>query len=414
MPSSTSSILVIRPNVPEPARRYEPGGYHPVNVGEIYNQRYQVVRQLGWGQYSTVWLVQDTRDGRPAAMKVLVGKLTNDKSGWDEVGILKTILSVQGPNGAHICLITEPMGPTVLYIYECVSRAMPLSLVKRISKHVLHALQYIHEECGLVHTGDNIFMTTPSAMESASVELHEDDFVSTIFKLADFGAANKISNRYAAIIQPEALRAPEVIIGAEWDTTADIWNFGCLMYEFARGAKLFDPSWDCEVSGMNSAQTHLAQMVGLLGEIPSTLLEKGKRSELYFDAQGRLLRSGAYFITLEELLQRTDHHSPEDVSLTADFLSQALRIDPQKRWSASQLLQHRWLSNTDQRTNKTSPSTIMDSITSTLADAGDSRLLCPTEFAAIFPKQIISHMRPNQTAKAGLINARTIRRIKEL
>jgi serine/threonine-protein kinase SRPK3 len=43
------------------------------------------------------------------------------------------------------------------------------------------------------------------------------------------GVANKMSNRYAVLIQPEALRSPEVIIGAEWDTKADIWNFGCLV-----------------------------------------------------------------------------------------------------------------------------------------------------------------------------------------
>jgi serine/threonine-protein kinase SRPK3 len=30
-------------------------------------------------------------------------------------------------------------------------------------------------------------------------------------------------------IQPESLRAPEVLIGAEWDTKVDIWNLGCLV-----------------------------------------------------------------------------------------------------------------------------------------------------------------------------------------
>jgi serine/threonine-protein kinase SRPK3 len=76
-----------------------------------------------------------------------------------------------------------------------------------------------------------------------------------------------MANRFAEKIQPESLRSPEVIIGAEWDTKADIWNFGCLVsfyfilklylmnsvqiYEFARGSKLFDPHWDNEKSGMN-------------------------------------------------------------------------------------------------------------------------------------------------------------------
>lgn len=38
-----------------------------------------------------------------------------------------------------------------------------------------------------------------------------------------------MSNRFAEMIQPVSLRSPEVIIGAEWDTKADIWNFGCLV-----------------------------------------------------------------------------------------------------------------------------------------------------------------------------------------
>lgn len=47
------------------------GGYHPVKIGELYNTgRYVVVRKLGWGHFSTVWLVRDTVSGREGAMKV--------------------------------------------------------------------------------------------------------------------------------------------------------------------------------------------------------------------------------------------------------------------------------------------------------------------------------------------------------
>ena len=36
------------------------GGYHPVQVGELCNWRYRIVRKLGWGHFSTVWLVHDS------------------------------------------------------------------------------------------------------------------------------------------------------------------------------------------------------------------------------------------------------------------------------------------------------------------------------------------------------------------
>lgn len=105
-------------------------------------------------------------------MKVLVSDLSNDKTGWDELGTLRALrvqnpqalgyryichllddFVFQGPNGSHICIVTELMGPTALDIFRCLTAAMPLSLVKRISKHLLLALQYMHDECNIVHTG---------------------------------------------------------------------------------------------------------------------------------------------------------------------------------------------------------------------------------------------------------------------
>ena len=44
---------------------YEAGGYHPVRIGDVYgpNDRYVVVRKLGWGHFSTVWCVSPTGHG---------------------------------------------------------------------------------------------------------------------------------------------------------------------------------------------------------------------------------------------------------------------------------------------------------------------------------------------------------------
>ncbi len=48
------------------------GGYHPVFIGEKFKDgRYVVLRKLGWGHFSTVWLVRDTETGVEAALKVI-------------------------------------------------------------------------------------------------------------------------------------------------------------------------------------------------------------------------------------------------------------------------------------------------------------------------------------------------------
>jgi hypothetical protein len=40
---------------------YRPGGYHPVVLGDVFNRQYKVIRKLGEGSYSTVWLARDLK-----------------------------------------------------------------------------------------------------------------------------------------------------------------------------------------------------------------------------------------------------------------------------------------------------------------------------------------------------------------
>ena len=108
-------------------------------------------------------------------MKILIGDLSipNKRGDWDEPGILKVLQKSnsnsagyghichlhdsfvhQGPYGNHICLVLEAMGLSVLDLYGALPGAMPLELLKRVCKHVLHALQCLHEECSIIHTGE--------------------------------------------------------------------------------------------------------------------------------------------------------------------------------------------------------------------------------------------------------------------
>lgn len=46
----------------EPLNRYRVGGYHPITLGDLFNDgRYKVLHKLGWGGYSTVWAATDLR-----------------------------------------------------------------------------------------------------------------------------------------------------------------------------------------------------------------------------------------------------------------------------------------------------------------------------------------------------------------
>jgi serine/threonine-protein kinase SRPK3 len=37
---------------------YRQGGFHPVYIGDVFNDRYKVLNKIGYGAYSTVWLIR--------------------------------------------------------------------------------------------------------------------------------------------------------------------------------------------------------------------------------------------------------------------------------------------------------------------------------------------------------------------
>ena len=54
---------------------YRPGGYHPISIGDTFDQgRYRILHKLGFGGSSTVWLVRDQQEGKDR------GKITTLKA----------------------------------------------------------------------------------------------------------------------------------------------------------------------------------------------------------------------------------------------------------------------------------------------------------------------------------------------
>lgn len=50
----------------ESLRQYTQCHFHPVRPGDIYGDgRYRVIRKLGFGSYSTVWLTEEIRYALP-------------------------------------------------------------------------------------------------------------------------------------------------------------------------------------------------------------------------------------------------------------------------------------------------------------------------------------------------------------
>lgn len=70
---------------------YKENGYHAVHIGEIMESRYIVLKKLGWGHFSTVWLAFSLSDKKIYALKILKSHKKYLDSAFDEEGICKII-----------------------------------------------------------------------------------------------------------------------------------------------------------------------------------------------------------------------------------------------------------------------------------------------------------------------------------
>jgi len=156
----------------EDPQDYRKGGYHPVKIGDLFNNRYHVVRKLGWGHFSTVWLSWDMKDKRFVALKIVKSAANYTETAIDEIKILKTNreadpsdpngdkcvqllddFKIHGINGTHICMVFEVLGHHLLkWIIKSNYQGMPQACVKIILKQVLQGLDYLHVKSGIIHT----------------------------------------------------------------------------------------------------------------------------------------------------------------------------------------------------------------------------------------------------------------------
>lgn len=108
----------------EDVKKYVPGGYHPVDIGDKVAQ-YTVLHKLGSGGFGTVWLVQSSEDARYYALKILCAEVSEANANEREVmeylgphdhpSVVKLLRSfeITGPNGVHTCLVLPVCGPSL-------------------------------------------------------------------------------------------------------------------------------------------------------------------------------------------------------------------------------------------------------------------------------------------------------------
>ncbi|KAE9376472.1 kinase-like protein [Stipitochalara longipes BDJ] len=300
---------------------YRPGGFHPVHLNDSFKkERYTVIHKLGHGGFATVWLARDKVRERYVALKILAARLSRD---CPEVEILRRLRNseesigkafvmsmldhfwIDGPNGHHLCVVSEVGGPSIKQFNECPglksgSRRLRGEVARKVALQAAEGLAYIHST-GTVHgdfTAANILLQlanidewtvdqiherlgkpmtqdlhrTPGGTEDLSgprytistidMKLVDPQWISDQIMIIDFGIAFLQEHSSVDIGTPKAYCAPEFNFGCPRSVHSDTWALGCTIFEIRTGACLF------RFRGVPTRDQVLVSMVQLLGKLP--------------------------------------------------------------------------------------------------------------------------------------------------
>ena len=225
-----------------------------------------------------VYQATDTRLKRQVAIKILPPSLAADTDRLARFQREAEVLaSLNHPNIAHIHGLEENGGITALVmelvegedLSQRIARgAIPLDEALPIAKQIADALEAAHEQ-GIIHRD----------LKPANIKMRHDGTV----KVLDFGLAKAMEPASALrasagqalsmsptittpamtqagmILGTAAYMSPEQARGKTVDTRADVWAFGCVLFEMLTGNRAFpgedltdtiaavvklDPKWD--------------------------------------------------------------------------------------------------------------------------------------------------------------------------
>lgn len=170
LPNDTDYVVYSYLDDVERPSGYRPGGYHPVVVGDKFNDRYHIVDKLGHGSFSTIWLARDEKAERYVALKICTADSENretdilrdlshisflEEPGWSMVPRVYEQFESLSPNGRHQCYVTTAARCSLAKITGF--SMFQTEVARKLIAQLIMAVAYIHSR-GIVHGGKFIQM----------------------------------------------------------------------------------------------------------------------------------------------------------------------------------------------------------------------------------------------------------------
>src|SRR5262245_13919267 len=218
---------------------------------------YEIVSAIGAGGMGEVYRATDTNLGRVVAIKVLPEAFAQDP---ERVARFereaKTLASLNHPNIAIIHGLEKSRGICALVmelvegedLSQRIARGpIPIDEALPIARQIADALEAAHEQ-GVIHRDlkpANIKVRpdgTVKVLDFGLAKLAELSAVSTnpsLLSLSPTITSPALMTGVGTLLGTAAYMSPEQAKGKEVDRTADVWAFGCVLYEMLSGRSAF-------------------------------------------------------------------------------------------------------------------------------------------------------------------------------